>query len=60
MPLYELPGWLRDIKELEKEGLIYIDNMKMVALKRANLTEKGKSYVVYEKTESRGTAGKED
>jgi hypothetical protein len=52
MPLYELPGWLRDIKELEAQGLIYIDDMKMVAPKRANLTEKGKSYVVYEKTES--------
>ena len=52
MPLQELPGWLRDIKELEKQGLIYIDDMKMVAPKRANLTEKGKSYVVYEKTES--------
>jgi len=52
MPLYELPGWLRDIKELENQGLIYIDEMKMVAPKRVNLTEKGKSYVVYEKTES--------
>ena len=52
MPLQELPGWLRDIKELENQGLIYIDEMKMVAPKRANLTEKGKSYVVYEKTES--------
>jgi hypothetical protein len=52
MPLQELPGWLRDIKELENQGLIYIDDMKMVASKRANLTEKGKSYVVYEKTES--------
>ncbi len=52
MPLQELPGWLRDIKELENQGLIYIDDMKMAAPKRANLTEKGKSYVVYEKTES--------
>jgi hypothetical protein len=52
MPLYELPGWIRDIKELESQGLIYIDEMKMVAPKRVNLTEKGKSYVVYEKTES--------
>ncbi len=52
MPLYELPGWMRDIKELENQGLIYIDEMKMVAPKRVNLTEKGKSYVVYEKTES--------
>jgi len=52
MPLNELPGWLRDAKELEAQGLIYIDDMKMVAPKRANLTEKGKSYVVYEKTES--------
>ena len=52
MPLQELPGWLRDIKELEKQGLIYIDDMKMVAPKRVNLTEKGKSHVVYEKTES--------
>ncbi len=52
MPLQELPGWLRDIKELENQGLIYIDDMKMVAPKRANLTEKGKSHVVYEKTES--------
>jgi hypothetical protein len=51
IPLYELPGWLRDIKELEDQGLIYIDEMKMVAPKRANLTEKGKSYVVCEKTE---------
>ena len=52
IPLYKLPGWLRDIKELENQGLIYIDDMKMTAPKRANLTEKGKSYVVYEKTES--------
>ena len=52
MPSYELPGWLRDIKELERQGLIYIDDMKMVAPKRVTLTEKGKSYVVYEKTES--------
>jgi len=52
MPLYELPGWMRDIKELENQGLINIDEMKMVAPKRVNLTEKGKSYVVYEKTES--------
>jgi hypothetical protein len=52
MPLNELPGWLRDAKELEAQGLIYIDDMKMVAPKRANLTEKGKSHVVYEKTES--------
>ena len=52
MPLYELPGWMRDIKELENQGLIYIDEMKMVAPKRVNLTEKGKSYVVYEITES--------
>ena len=52
MPLCELPGWLRDIKELENQGLIYIDEMKMVAPKRVSLTEKGKSYVVYEKTES--------
>ena len=47
IPLYELPGWARDIKELENQGLI-----KIVAPKRVNLTEKGKSYVVYEKTES--------
>jgi hypothetical protein len=52
IPLYNLPGWLRDIKELENHGLIHIDDMKMVAPKRANLTEKGKSYVVYEITES--------
>ena len=52
MPLYKLPGWLRDIKELESQGLIHIDDMKMIAPKRVNLTEKGKSYVVYEKTES--------
>jgi len=50
MPLYALPGWMRDIKELENQGLIHIE-MKMVAPKRVNLTEKGKSYVVYEKTE---------
>ena len=54
-PLQELPGWLRDIRELENQGLIHIDDMKMIAPKRANLTEKGKSYVVYEKTESRET-----
>jgi len=53
MPLYDLPGWMRDIKELENQGLIYIDEMKMVAPKQVKLTEKGKSYVVYEKTESR-------
>ncbi len=52
IPLQELPGWLRDIKELENQGLINIDEMKMIAPKRANLTEKGKSHVVYEKTES--------
>jgi len=52
MPLCELPGWLRDIKELENQRLIYIDDMKMAAPKRVNLTEKGKSHVVYEKTES--------
>ena len=52
MPLYELPAWLRDIKELENQGLIYIDDMKMVAPKRVNLTEKGKSFMVYEKTGS--------
>ncbi len=52
MPLYEVPGWWRDIKELENQGLIYIDDMKMVGPKRVNLTEKGKSHVVYEKTES--------
>ena len=52
MSLQELPGWLRDIKELENQGLINVDDMKMAAPKRANLTEKGKSYVVYEKTES--------
>ena len=52
IPLHKLPGWLRDIKELENQGLIYIDDMKMTAPKRANLTEKGKSYVLYEKTES--------
>ena len=55
MPLQELPGWLRDIKELENQGLIHVDDMKMVAPKRANLTDKGKSYVVYEKTESKET-----
>ena len=52
MPLYELPGWMHDIKELENQGLIYIDDMKMAAPKRVDLTEKGKSYVVYEKAES--------
>ena len=56
MPLYELPGWLRDIKELENQGLISIDDMKMVAPKRVNLTEKGKSYVVYEEIEKREEA----
>jgi hypothetical protein len=55
MPLQELPGLLRDIKELENQGLINIDDMKMVAPKRANLTEKGKSHVIYEKTESEET-----
>jgi hypothetical protein len=43
MPLQELPGWLRDIKELENQGLIYIDDMKMIASKRANLTRKAKA-----------------
>ena len=52
MPLYELPGSMRDIKELENQGLIYVDETKIVAPKLVNLTEKGKSYVVYEKTES--------
>jgi hypothetical protein len=55
MPLQELPGLLRDIKELENQGLINIDDMKMVAPKRANLTEKGKNHVIYEKTESEET-----
>jgi len=60
MPLQELPGWLRDIKELENQGLIHVDEMKMVAPKRANLTEKGKSYVIYEKTESGENAARKE
>jgi len=49
IPLYELPGWLRDIKDLESQGLFVIDNSK--APKMVSLTEKGKSYVVYGKSE---------
>ncbi len=51
-PLYELPGSMRDVKELENQGLIHVDWMKMIAPIRVDLTEKGKSYVVYEKTEN--------
>ncbi len=52
-PLYKLPGSLRDIKELENQGLIHVDWMKMVVPVLVDLTDKGKSYVVYEKTENR-------
>ena len=44
IPLYDLPGWIRDIKDLENQRLISITSDKM-----ASLTEKGKSYVVYGK-----------
>jgi hypothetical protein len=53
IPMYALPGGIQDIKNLENQGLIYIDDMKMVGPKQVSLTEKGKSHVVYEKTESR-------
>ena len=48
IPLYELPGWWRDIKDLESQGLLIIDDSK--APKMVSLTEKGKSYVVYGKS----------
>jgi hypothetical protein len=44
IPLYDLPGWIRDIKDLENQRLISITSDKM-----ASLTEKGKSYIVYGK-----------
>ena len=45
MLLHELPGWIRDIKELENQGLISIgDTLPKMTI----LTEKGKSLVVYE------------
>ena len=47
IPLYELSGWWRDIKELESQRLIIIGNSK--APKMVSLTEKGKGYVVYGK-----------
>ena len=51
IPLYELPGWWRDIKDLESQGLLIIDNSKTPKMpKMVSLTEKGKSYVVYEKS----------
>lgn len=50
IPLYELPGWWRDIKDLESQGLLIIDNSKTPKMpKMVSLTEKGKSYVVYGK-----------
>ena len=52
IPLYELPGWWRDIKDLESQGLLIIDNSKTPKMpKMVSLTEKGKSYVVYGKSE---------
>jgi hypothetical protein len=52
IPLYELPGWLRDIKDLESQGLLIIDSNKTLKMpKMVSLTEKGKSYVVYGKSE---------
>ena len=44
-PLDDLPGWIRDINDLENQGLLSFTNDKMVSL-----TEKGKSYVVYGKS----------
>ena len=44
IPLDDLPGLIRDIKDLENQGLISITSDKM-----ASLTEKGKSYIVYGK-----------
>jgi len=49
IPFYKLPGWLRDIKDLESQGFFIIDNSKTP--KMVSLTEKGKSYVVYGKSE---------
>jgi Mn-dependent DtxR family transcriptional regulator len=43
-PLDDLPGLMRDIKDLENQELLSITSDKM-----ASLTEKGKSYVVYGK-----------
>jgi len=52
IPLYELLGWWRDIKDLESQGLLIIDNSKTPKMpKMVSLTEKGKSYVVYGKSE---------
>jgi hypothetical protein len=45
IPLYDLPGLIRDMKDLENQKLLSITSDKM-----ASLTEKGKSYVVYEKS----------
>lgn len=44
IPLFDLPGLTRDLKDLENQKLLSVKNDKM-----ASLTEKGKSYVVYEK-----------
>ena len=44
VPLDDLPGLIRDIKDLENQGLLYITSDKM-----ASLAEKGKSYVGYGK-----------
>jgi len=44
IPLDDLPGLIRDIKDLENQKLLSITSDKM-----ASLTEKGKSYVVYGK-----------
>ena len=42
--LYDLPGLTRDLKDLENQKILSITSDKM-----ASLTEKGMSYVVYEK-----------
>ena len=44
IPLDDLPGLIRDTKDLENQKLLSITSDKM-----ASLTEKGKSYVVYGK-----------
>ena len=46
--LRELPGWLRDVKDLENQGLIIVDSRKTP--KMVSLTENGESYGIYEKS----------
>lgn len=48
IPLYDLPGGIRDIKDLENQGLISIVRGGQT-VNAASLTEKGKSCLVYEK-----------